>query len=369
MNILHLTSVHPRYDTRIFHKMCVSSQELGHSVSLVVADGQGNEEYLGVKIFDVGLPRNRLDRFFRISPKLMLFSRSIQSDLHHIHDPELMMYLTFLKTQSKIIFDFHEDVGSQILRKEYLSRAGKSLLSFCYKLFELIGMLKVDGVIAATDHISNLYRDKKPTQTVCNYPIHTEFENNFPITVSIGHKNLVYVGGLSKARGIGQLVDALDFLDDEVVLHLCGTFSSSEFESFLKSKSGWGKVQYHGFLNRQSVVRVLASANLGVVTLLPDPSYMVSLPVKMFEYFAAKLPVVASDFPLWSEILESNNCGSTVDPCDPVKIANVIDDLLSDPYKMRALGQNGYEASVKKFNWTIEHDKLEKFYSKVLGTF
>jgi hypothetical protein len=41
--IAHLTSAHPRYDTRIFIKMCTSLAMSGYKVSLIVADGQGSE--------------------------------------------------------------------------------------------------------------------------------------------------------------------------------------------------------------------------------------------------------------------------------------------------------------------------------------
>lgn len=368
MKIVHLTSAHARYDTRIFHKMCMSSVEAGHEVSLIVADGSGYEEVCGVRIYDVGRPKNRLDRFSRISFKLILFSKRIESDLFQLHDPELLLYLPFLKRCSKIIFDFHEDVATQILRKEYLNGFARRYLAFGYKLCERVAMFKINGIVSATDHISNIYRNRKPTQTVCNFPIISEFQNSEFRPAPKVYSGLVYVGGISEGRGLGQLVDALEMLDERVSLHLCGPFSSFEFECLLKSKRGWEKVQYHGSIDRKSVVRVLEDADLGVVTLLPDPGYAESLPIKMFEYFAAGLPVVASNFPLWTDILESNKCGETVDPCNPEKIAKVIGDLLEDPIKMQALGRNGYQASIKKFRWNLEYEKLEKFYNIVVGT-
>ncbi len=50
MKIAHLTSVHPRYDTRIFHKECKFLAAEGHTVYLVVADGKGDAEEGGVNV-------------------------------------------------------------------------------------------------------------------------------------------------------------------------------------------------------------------------------------------------------------------------------------------------------------------------------
>ena len=360
--------MHPRFDTRIFHKMCVSLRKSGHDVSLVVADGKGCEERSGVKIFDVGAPRNRLDRFFRIAVKLMLLSRSLKPDLCHIHDPELMVFLCLLNRKSTKIFDFHEDVAAQIMRKEYLNESSKRLLSLCYGVVETLSLVWVDGIIGATDQISDKYRGTRPAETVCNFPKLSEFMRNRQTNGAKTKTELIYVGGLSKARGIQELVDAVSLLGDDVVLHLCGNFSPPSFESELVGRAGWRRVEYHGFLDRESIVSQLFSADVGIVTLLPDPSYMQSLPVKMFEYFAAKLPVVASDFPVWKTILQVNECGITVNPCDPKDIANGINKLLSEPRRMMNYGENGYRASLAKFNWANEYGKLEEFYSLVAGS-
>jgi len=51
-----------------------------------------------------------------------------------------------------------------------------------------------------------------------------------------------------------------------------------------------------------------------MVTLHPTPNHLESLPIKMFEYMAAGLPVIASDFPVWRDIVDRFQCGLLVDP-------------------------------------------------------
>ena len=117
MQVIHLTSVHPRFDPRIFYKECSSLAENGYKVVLAVRDGRENEEYQGIKIISVGpICRNR---FFRIISNFyyILTNKTIKnSDIIHIHDPELLPVGLLLRYLWKkiIIYDMHEDLPGQI---------------------------------------------------------------------------------------------------------------------------------------------------------------------------------------------------------------------------------------------------------------
>ena len=74
----------------------------------------------------------------------------------------------------------------------------------------------------------------------------------------------------------------------------------------------------------------------------------------MFEYMSSGVPVIASNFPLWREIIEGNNCGICVDPLNPTAIATAIDTLAKDPDRARQMGRNGQKAVLEKFNWSAE---------------
>jgi glycosyltransferase involved in cell wall biosynthesis len=118
------------------------------------------------------------------------------------------------------------------------------------------------------------------------------------------------------------------------------------------------RVQIPGPIPHEKVFDVLVRSHIGLAVLHPDPNYVDSLPTKLFEYMAAGLPVVASNFPLWKEIVEGNRCGITVDPLDPKAIAQAIEYLLTHPEEARRMGENGRRAVEEKYNWEREKEKF-----------
>src|SRR5699024_2888763 len=114
-SVVHLTSVHPRFDTRIFFKECQSLALSGYKVSLIVADVFHNETKSGVVIIDVGKSQDRLDRIINVTRRVYSQALSLDADVYHVHDPELLPCALKLKRKGKIVvFDSHEDVSKQL---------------------------------------------------------------------------------------------------------------------------------------------------------------------------------------------------------------------------------------------------------------
>jgi glycosyltransferase involved in cell wall biosynthesis len=114
------------------------------------------------------------------------------------------------------------------------------------------------------------------------------------------------------------------------------------------------------------VQQLMASARIGIVTFLPLPNHVEAQPNKLFEYMSAGLPVIASDFPLWREIVEKNKCGLLVDPNVPAEISDAVAHLLSHPQDAEAMGRRGQQAVEEQFNWDREAKVLVSFYARVL---
>ncbi len=365
MKIVHLTSVHQRYDTRIFIKECQSLKE-HHNVSLIVADGNGSEVVNGIEIYDVGKLKGRLNRVFKTTWRIFDKAITLNADIYHFHDPELIPVGIKLKKMGKIvIFDSHEDVPQQIRSKPYLNRLTKFFLSKLFAAYENWSCKKFDAIVTATPFI----RDKfllinSQSIDINNYPILGELE--LKERDDISKKNQIcYIGGISKIRGIKEIVESLKYVKKDVRLQLGGTFIERDIEIEVKKSLNWHKVDELGWLDRTEVKNCLNQSLAGLVTLHPVTNYIDALPVKMFEYMSAGLPVIASNFPLWREIIEGNDCGLCVDPLDPKAIAQAIDKLVSDPVMARKMGENGKEAVQNTYNWKIEENKLFSLYEKL----
>ena len=81
---------------------------------------------------------------------------------------------------------------------------------------------------------------------------------------------------------------------------------------------------------------------------------------------AAGLPVIASNFPLWKEIVEKNSCGICVNPLNSKEIADAINWVLKNPLQAAEMGRNGRKIVLEKYNWEAESKKLIKFYEEEL---
>ena len=363
--VVHLTSVHPRYDTRIFLKMCSSLAGKGYDVSLVVADGKGDEVNNGVKILDVGASLSgRLSRMTMTVNRVFQKAKELDGAVYHLHDPELLPIGLKLKRLGKnVIFDSHEDVSGQIQSKPYINIFLKKFISKLFLIYETYACKKYDYVIAATPHIRDLYIKRNiDSSDINNYPILGEL---FKEKLSGGKQNEVcYIGGITSIRGIRELVTAMQYTE-KVKLNLGGVFSEKSLAADVEKNPGWRHVNYLGFLERDQVSNVLMESKAGIVTFLPEPNHIYSQPNKMFEYMSAGLPIVASNFPLWRKIVEGHNCGVCVNPADPKEIASAINYILTHPSHAEEMGRNARKAIVEKYNWAREEVKLFRIYDRL----
>ncbi len=363
--IAHLTSVHPRDDIRVFHKECRSLSRHGFVTTLVVADGLGDAEIDGVSVVDVGKPSGRWDRLSKTTSLIFEKALGINAAVYHLHDPELLLVgLRLKRLGKKVVFDSHEDVPRQLLGKHYLHPLVRRVLSVVFASFERWACARLDGIVAATPFI----RDKflainRRTVTVSNFPVLGELDSRTPWVNK--HTEVCYVGSIATIRGIKEMTQAMALCKSNVQLNLVGGFAEAGLEAQMQVQPGWARVQRWGVQDRAGVRSALERSLAGLVTLHPIINYLDALPIKMFEYMAAGIPVIVSDFPLWAGIVRDADCGLCVDPMNPSAIAAAIDYLVSRPDEAQRMGENGRLAVERQYNWNSEEQSLLALYEQL----
>jgi glycosyltransferase involved in cell wall biosynthesis len=123
-----------------------------------------------------------------------------------------------------------------------------------------------------------------------------------------------------------------------------------------------------GWQTRPQAQHQMATATCGLCVFHPEPNHVEAVPNKLFEYMAAGLPVVASNFPFWHHFVADVRAGVMVDPLDPESIADGLQQILDDPGRALNMGAAGRQAVRDRFNWDIEAGKLLILVSSVLAS-
>jgi len=363
--IAHISTAHHRNELRVHLKECNSLSASAYEVFFFVADGLGNQRIANVQVMDVGAVKGRLDRMLICPWRLMFAARKINACIYHFHDPEILPVAFFLKKNSAaVIYDSHEDVPRAILSRTWIPKWIRGFVSFTFESFENFIARKLTIVVGATPLITNRFRKVGCNSiTINNFPLSSEIYQNNLNKKRV--KRICFLGGISLARGVREIIEALDTLD--VILTLAGPFDRPETKKALSKLPGWRRVDYKGNISREAVMEIMSESMIGMICYLPEPNHINAYPNKLFEYMSAGLPVIASDFPLWREIVEGNRCGICVNPTSPQEIARAVNQLISDNEAAANMGENGKRAVLTTYNWNSEEKKLLNLYAEIIS--
>lgn len=368
--IAHFTTVHTRTDIRIRVKEAATlSRCWPEQVALFVQDGLGPELGApdGVAVHDTGPPEGgRLRRMTFGACRMYQAVRRARPRIAHFHDPELLPWAVLLRLSGiRVVYDAHEDLPAAILSKPYIAPFLRKPLAAIVRAVEQFLAARLDGVIAATPAIEENFSTLN-SEVVQNFPLYAELQAKNAGPHEDRPPHFAYVGGITAIRSAVEMVAAMNILQAaDARLQMAGLAAES-LQVTLEGMPGWERVVAHGWADRAEVAQILSQCRAGLVLFHPEPNHIRSQPNKLFEYMAAGLPIIASDFPLWRDLVDGVGCGILVDPRNPGAIANAMHWILDNPSRAAQMGQAGRAAVEDQFNWEVEGTKLLSFYKSLL---
>lgn len=369
--VVHITTVHHPFDTRIYHKECISLQEAGFDVSLITkideADTSADSDVNFIPLKKRG---GRIRRMIFSTFEAYRKAKCLKADCYHIHDPELLPVGWLLKSKhNTVIYDIHEDYITSITQKEYLLKLVRSLFACIYQFAESVFSRKMELCLA-----EKYYLDKYPRGTcILNYPAINEKLMNVNRESQPVENKLLYTGNVSEDRG--AFIHAhIPKIESSVSVHFIGK-CPGDLAKAMQTVAGSDADRLHiegmdTFIEREDIDAKYVERNwlAGLALFPPTDHYMQKELTKFFEYMSAGIPIICSDFPMWKEFMERYKCGMAVDPDSPEEITEAIHYLQNNPNEAREMGNNGKKAVMANLNWKQEEKKLIQWYNSLLDS-
>ena len=200
--------------------------------------------------------------------------------------------------------------------------------------------------------------------------------------VEVGRPSVVFVGRITRQKGLAHLLAAAPALDREAQLVLCaGAPDTPELAAEigatvdrLRSSRG-GVVWLEQMLPKPEVIQLLSHATVFVCPSIYEPLGIVNL-----EAMACQAAVVATATGGIPEVVEDGVTGLLV-PFDPVDdasreprdpgrfaadLAERVNALLADPARARAMGEAGRRRAVERFGWPAIADQIVELYRRLV---
>jgi glycosyltransferase involved in cell wall biosynthesis len=363
MRVLILTTVHPPLDDRIFYKEAQSLHKKNEVTLIAPSTADSVEDMDGIQIITVRKSKNKLLHPVTLW-RVFKTAYHTDSDAYHCHEPSSLMVAILLKLLKNIpiVYDAHEHYPSLIARNSVFPHTLRPVVHFLIDVEERLLIKFADVIITVDSTLAEKYqKHHKKVYIISNYPRIEMFQyNKHPYLKN----QVVYVGGISRLRGIFQMIEATRQAD---VPFLCVGWCDSEIiRQDIKrtlAENEPSNVVFTGRVSYTQAHTYIQSSGIGLSLLQPDfPDLQVTVPIKLFEYMAFEKPVIASDFPVIRSIVKKAQCGIVVDPTDVNAIADAITYLIIHPEEAKLMGEHGRKAVEGQYNWGKMEERLLYIY-------
>jgi len=169
-----------------------------------------------------------------------------------------------------------------------------------------------------------------------------------------GKTIFLYAGSLGLMDDCFQIIRSLEYIDnDSVALVFAGDGAEREALEKEARQSGNPNIHFLGLLPKNEIAKWFSVAAASFVTFKDVAVLHTSSPNKMFDSFAAGVPIIQSTKGWIKDLVEENDCGMNVDPHDPKDFARAISLIANDhesrermAVKAAGLAQNDFNRDV-----------------------
>ena len=174
-------------------------------------------------------------------------------------------------------------------------------------------------------------------------------------------KQIVFVGALTKNKGVYDLIDAYRMINDNSIKYVfIGSGDVNELKN-LGNKNGIGdQLIFKGNVSDEEKIKTLMESNIFVL-----PSYAEGQPLAILEAMCSGLPIISTNIGSIPEIIKEGVNGFIVDPGDTQALSEKIRYLIENENESKNISKNNYETARKRYN--IERLFLET--SKIYDLF
>jgi putative colanic acid biosynthesis glycosyltransferase WcaI len=173
-----------------------------------------------------------------------------------------------------------------------------------------------------------------------------------------------FAGTIGMAHGLETVLEAAEILRDDgrFLFWLVGDGARRAELEREAQRRGLGNVRFEGQVSREEVPKILATSDVALVLLKPDPLFETVLPSKMFEAMAAGRPVILGVGGEARRLLEESGGGVPIRPGDAAALVEAVRSLASQPEGAVAMGSRGREFVLRRY----AHDALARRYLEEL---
>ena len=348
MRALVVTIVHHPEDSRIRYRQIAALHDAGWDITYAASFTEhGLQVPQDPQMRFLDLPRasgrHRL-RALRAA-RSMLRREAPTHDVLLLHDPELLVSIVGLPLPP-VIWDVHEDTAAAVTLKPWLPRPLRPFVRWTFRRVEHWAERRLHLILAEYAYQDRFTRSHLVVPNLNLVP---------DAPPRPDRPQVVYVGSITRARGADELIETARLVADKtggaVRLKLIG-LASSDVEATLQRAADDDVLDWSGFLPAGQAMEQVRGSMVGLSLLHDEPNYRVSLPTKVVEYMANRVPVVTTPLPLARDLVEETGCGVVVPFQDAASAANAILELWSDPELRSRMGSAGHRVAKERYDWS-----------------